>query len=89
MDTKQQSQTRSWLSSPMGLALCGFLIITAFFLFTEHRAHVLGILPYVLLLLCPILHLLMHRKHGGHSGGNGGHSDHIEGHKHNPGGGKQ
>ena len=89
MDTKQQSQARSWLSSPVGLVLCGFLIIAAFFLFTEHRAHVLGILPYVLLLLCPILHLLMHRKHGGHGGGNGGHSDHIEGHKHNPGGGKQ
>jgi hypothetical protein len=27
---------------------------------------VLGILPYLLLLACPILHLLMHRGHGSH-----------------------
>ena len=43
----------------------GFLAIAAFFLITEHRAHVLGALPYVLLLLCPVLHLLQHRGHGG------------------------
>ncbi|MEM2099857.1 MAG: DUF2933 domain-containing protein [Thermoproteota archaeon] len=88
--TDKQSQASNWLSSPMGLVLCGFLIIAAFFLFTEHRAHVLGILPYVLLLLCPILHLLMHRKHGGHGGSNGGPTDdQVEGHKHNPRGDKQ
>ncbi len=27
--------------------LYGFLAIAGFFLFTEHRAHVLGILPYL------------------------------------------
>jgi hypothetical protein len=29
------------------LVLLGFLAIAAFFLFTEHRAHVLGALPYI------------------------------------------
>jgi hypothetical protein len=53
------------------LVLLGFLAIAAFFLITEHRAHVLGVLPYVLLLLCPVLHLLMHRSHGGGHGGHG------------------
>jgi hypothetical protein len=52
------------------LALAGFLLIAGFFLFTEHRAHLLGALPYLLLLACPLLHLFMHR---GHSRGGGGH----------------
>jgi len=43
-----------------------FLVIAGFFLITEHRAHVLGILPYLLLFACPIMHLLMHRGHGKH-----------------------
>jgi hypothetical protein len=49
---------------PANLAFCGFLVIAAFFLLTEHRAHVFGILPYLLLLACPLLHLFMHRGHG-------------------------
>lgn len=48
------------------LALAGFLLVAGFFLFTEHQAHVLGALPYLLLLACPLLHLSMH---GGHDGG--------------------
>ncbi|MEW6143521.1 MAG: DUF2933 domain-containing protein [Thermodesulfobacteriota bacterium] len=86
MDTKQQSQTRSWLRSPAFLVLCGFLIIAIFFLVTEHRAHALGVLPFILLLLCPILHFLMHGKHGGHGGGDGGHAGHNGGRKHDSGG---
>ncbi len=58
----------NWLRSRSGLVLCGFLAIAAFFLWTEHRAHVLGILPYLLLLACPFLHWLMHGGHGDHSG---------------------
>ena len=44
----------------------GFLAIAGFLLFTEHRAHVLGILPYLLLLACPLMHMFMHHGHGGH-----------------------
>jgi hypothetical protein len=51
---------------PYWLGLCVFLAIAAFFLWEEHQAHLLGALPYVLLLLCPIVHLFMHRGHGGH-----------------------
>jgi hypothetical protein len=46
------------------IALAGFLIIAAFFLLSEHRAHFLGFLPYLLLLLCPFLHFFMHGRHG-------------------------
>ena len=37
-------------------ALIGFLAVAAFFLFSEHRAHFLGILPYLLVLACPLMH---------------------------------
>jgi hypothetical protein len=54
------------------LVLIGFLAIAAYFLWTEHRAHVLQFLPYALLLLCPLLHLF----HGGHGGHEHGHDNH-------------
>ena len=58
------------------LVLLGFLAIAAYFLWTEHRAHVVQFLPYVLLLLCPLLHLF-HGGHGGH--GPDDHQDHSGG----------
>jgi hypothetical protein len=50
----------------MGLVLLGFLAIAGALLFTEHRAHVLGTLIYVPLLLCPLMHFFMHGGHGNH-----------------------
>lgn len=43
-----------------------FLAIAAFYLYTEHRAHLLGALPFLLLLACPLMHLFMHHGHGAH-----------------------
>lgn len=41
------------------------VIVTAgFYLWTEHRAHLLGAWPYLLLLLCPLMHLFMHGRCG-------------------------
>lgn len=55
---------------PWMLGFCVFAAIALFFLWEEHKAHILGALPYVLLLLCPLMHLLMHRGHqrGSHTG---------------------
>lgn len=50
-------------------ALAGFLAIALFFLLTEHRAHLYGVLPYLLLLACPLMHLLHGRGHHGHGRG--------------------
>ena len=61
-----QPSSNSSLRSPTGFILVAFLAIAGFFLVTEHRAHLLGILPFLLLLACPLLHLLMHGGHGGH-----------------------
>ena len=52
-------------------AFAGFLAIAGFFLITEHRAHLFGVLPFLLLLACPLLHMFGHGGHGGH----GGHAD--------------
>ena len=75
-----QPSTKQFFRSRTGLVLLAFLAIAAFFLITEHTAHVFGILPYALLLLCPVLHLFMHRGHGDH-GGHGDDHDHLEGGK--------
>jgi hypothetical protein len=48
--------------------LGAFLAIALFFLWEEHRAHLLGVLPWLLLLACPVMHLLMHRRHRGPHG---------------------
>ena len=40
-----------------------FALIALFFIFTEHRAHLFGWLPFLLLAACPLLHFF-HRRHG-------------------------
>jgi len=72
----------TWYQSKTGLVLLAFLAIAAFFLITEHTAHFFGLLPYALLLLCPLLHLFMHGGHGDHGDqagqtGNIGHAGHA------------
>lgn len=57
---------RARTSGRANLVLLGFLAIAAFFLFTEHRAHVLGALPWLLLAACPLMHFFMHGEHHGH-----------------------
>lgn len=54
------------------IVLVGFLLVAGFYLFAEHRAHLYGALPWLLLALCPVMHLFMH---GGGHGGHGGHGD--------------
>ena len=47
------------------------LAISAFYLLTEHRAHLaLGLpyLPFLLLAACPLIHMFGHGGHGGHGG---------------------
>jgi hypothetical protein len=53
----------------------GLLVIgaaAAYFLMTEHQAHVFGALPLLLLLACPLMHVFMHGHHGH---GHGPHPD--------------
>lgn len=55
----------------------GFTVIGAiagYFLLTEHLAHVVGALPLLFLLACPLMHIFMHHGHGGHDRQHGDHS---------------
>jgi hypothetical protein len=64
-DHQMPNRSRYWLG------FYAFLVIAAFFLWTEHRAHLLGVLPYLIFLACPLIHLFMHRGHRGDGGHHG------------------
>jgi hypothetical protein len=51
-----------WLAAPATVGL-----IALFYLLREHRNHVAGAWPY-LLLACPLMHLFHHHAHGPHGG---------------------
>ena len=67
------------IRSRTSLVLVGFLIVAGFFLVTEHTAHLLGVLPYLLLLACPLLHFFHRGYGGGHDGHGGGDRPPVEG----------
>jgi hypothetical protein len=64
---QRQQQEQAWWRSPTGIVTLGFLGVAGFFLLTEHTAHVFGVLPWLLIAACPLMHLFMHHGHG-HSG---------------------
>ena len=61
----------SFWRSRYAVGLLFFGAVSAYFLLSEHRAHFLGALPFLLLLSCPLMHVFMHHGHGGHAGGHG------------------
>ena len=64
----------SFWTSRAFLVCAAFLVIVGFLLWTEHLAHALGYLPFLLILACPLMHMFMHGGHGGH----GGHESHDQ-----------
>ncbi|MBS3995992.1 MAG: DUF2933 domain-containing protein [Hydrogenophaga sp.] len=54
---------------PASLAWTAAALIAVFYLLREHGGHVLGWWPYLLLVLCPLMHLLHgHGQHASHHG---------------------
>jgi len=79
MDT-QENEPRFW-RSPSGIGLLVVALVGGFFLLTEHRAHLLGWLPFLLILACPLMHVFMHHGHrhgGSHSGHDPSGGDHEQ-----------
>jgi DUF2933 family protein len=68
MPMEEQPQEQSFWRSPVGIVCAGFLIVGGFFLLTEHTAPFFGVLPWLLMLACQLMHLFMHHGHG-QSGG--------------------
>jgi len=54
----------SFWRSPAGLTLLVAVAVGGFYLVTEHAAHLFGVLPYLLILACPLMHMFMHHGHG-------------------------
>lgn len=48
----------------IGLVVIGSA--AAYFLWSEHLAHIVGALPFLLLLACPLMHVFMQGGHGHH-----------------------
>ncbi|SFQ03591.1 DUF2933 domain-containing protein [Pseudomonas borbori] len=49
-----------------GIALIMLAVIGVFYVAREHFGHISQALPYLILLLCPLMHMFGHN-HGGHS----------------------
>ena len=64
-DAPPEQARRSFWLSRNGLILAGFLLAAGYFLWTEHEAHVVAALPWLLVGGCLVMHLFMHRGHGG------------------------
>ena len=59
-----ESGLKDWLYSRTGIATCVAVSVLGFLIYTGHSAHLLGALPYLFILSCPLMHLFMH---GGHN----------------------
>lgn len=60
IDTERHAQHHA---NKARIVLWGFVAIALYFLLTEHRAHTIAALPWLLILACPLMHLFLHRHH--------------------------
>jgi len=69
----------SFWTSRAFLVFLGFAAIAVVLLWKEHSAHLLGAIPFLFLLACPLMHVFMHGGHGGHGGAKDGEGADPEG----------
>ena len=62
IDTNENKPNKSFVVRNWPTLL--ILSVIGFYLIAEHRAHLLGALPWLILLACPFIHIFMHRGHG-------------------------
>ena len=60
-------EVRGWTRTLVILCLA----VGVTLLIVRHWVHAVGVLPYLFLLACPLIHLFGHRGHGGHAHGRG------------------
>lgn len=72
MDRSQHTPggIRRLMTTPTGAIVLALLSAAVIYALVAHTAHVVGLLPYAFVLLCPLMHLFMMRGHGGHGGNN-------------------
>lgn len=70
MTPEQHTPKRRWWNART-LGVCVLLVLLGL-VFIRSTGFSAGSLPYLMFLLCPIMHLLMMRGHGGHQHGSHG-----------------
>ena len=55
------NEVKSFWKNPIVL-IC--VMAVGYWVYTYHLEHALGLLPYAILLLCPLMHIFMHGGHG-------------------------
>lgn len=55
--------TKNWHKLAFWIGVAGLSVVVIDYLWTEHRAHLLGAIPFLLLALCPLFHMFGHRGH--------------------------
>jgi hypothetical protein len=70
---EREMKTRflSFCCTPKGVLTLGIVALAAFFVLRNYSDQMAGWLPYLIFLLCPLMHLFMHRSHGRHGGDSG------------------
>jgi hypothetical protein len=85
MEHRHETEGDHRMKSKSNISLIVFMVIAAAFLVSEHRAHIVGWIPYwpyLFLLACPLMHLFMHGGHGhGHHGSDEKSDSSVEGKK--------
>lgn len=56
-----------WWKTKSGIVICFFFCIIIFLLVMEHWVHIYPFLPWLILLVCPLMHMF---HHGGHKKSN-------------------
>lgn len=74
MSLDTRSHTRLWYRSRVSISIAMLVVVLLFFVIREHWEHLAGCWIYLLLLLCPLMHLFGHGEHGRH-GNSGGSND--------------
>ena len=62
--TMSHEEHKFW-NTPKGWAACVMIFAASYFVWMEHRQHLFEFLPYLIFLLCPLMHLFMHHGHHG------------------------
>jgi hypothetical protein len=72
---RNQQEMSSFWKNPLVL-IC--IVALGYWIYTYHLEHAMGFLPYLILLLCPLMHIFMHKGHGhgGHGHQGCDHDDH-------------
>lgn len=75
----------SWLFSRTGIATIVAVSILGFLVYQGHGAHLLGVVPYLLILACPLMHIFMHGRHNNKNSDDEGDKSNKNNHKHGGG----